>query len=146
MEAEFVLGLLKTHFGSILVFVLVAVAWKLGGFQKIAEFIDKVGSYIETAQKEIKQRKIREVAKRVYGAVNDHARALAKKTDTDKDDKVVDKLALGLEWGLKALDFIGLADDGVESELERHFRELHEAENKARDLLGKLPGAPDSSS
>jgi hypothetical protein len=136
MDTSFVLGLLKSHFGSVLVFVLVAASWWLGGFKKIASFIDKLEGYFEQAQQEIKQRKIREVAKRVYAAVNEHARELAKKTDTDKDDKVVDKLAKGLEWGIEALDFIGIADDGVESELEKHFRALHEAEKRAEELVG----------
>ena len=42
MDAAFFLGLVKAHFGSILVFALVAVTWWKGGFEQLSSLVAKV--------------------------------------------------------------------------------------------------------
>jgi len=141
MDAAFVMGLVKQHFGSILVFFLVAIAWWRGGFEKISNAVDKVEAWYESARSQLERHKVRQVAGTVYAWVNDQARTMAKKTETTKDDFVVDKLAMGLKKGIAILDRLGLGGDGAKDELEALFGEFHEAERKAEVLAASSPFA-----
>ena len=141
MDAAFILGLVKQHFGSILVFVLVAFAWWRGSFAQISNAVDKVEAWYDRTRQQLERHKVRQVAATVYSWVNDQARELAKKTETTKDDYVVDKAAMGLKKGMAILDRLGLGGDGSKDELEALFGEFHEAERKAEALAASSPFA-----
>lgn len=142
MSAEFFLDLIKTHFGSILVFTLVLFAWWRGSFEQLSSLVAKLEDWYDAARQQSDKHQIRHVAKTVYDFVNDKARMLAKSTATDADDKIVDKLATGLEMGMKLLGRMGLADEGAKDELKALFGEFHEAEKKAQLLTGHPRVAP----
>ena len=136
---EFVLGLIKQHFGSILIAVLVGITWWRGGFGKLSGFIEKLETHYDRLRKTAEDYKVRQVAKTAYDWVEDEGKQWAKKTETKADDKVLDKLAKGLEMGLKLLKRAGLNGDGSEDELKALFGEFHTAEAKAKELAEKSP-------
>lgn len=146
MDAAFFLGLVKAHFGSILVFALVAVTWWKGGFEQLSSLVAKVEEAYDKLRKEAEERRFYAAAKTAFEWANDEGKRLAAKTENTVDDAIIDKGVMALEMGLKLLKKMGLADDGAEDRLKAHFGEFHAAERKAKELSGNLSGAPGSNS
>lgn len=138
MDAEFLLGIVKSHFGSILVFALVVFGWWRGGFEKISSAVQKVEDFYDRLRKKAEERRVYELLKKAYDFANDEAARLVKKTDTEVDDKIVDKSKIALEWAMKALDKAGLGEHADEDVIKGYFGHFHEAERKATELSGKL--------
>lgn len=136
----------QANIGWILTAIIFAFAWWRGGFERLHGALEKVEAWYDRTRLELEERQVYDIAKKAYEFANDKARMLAKKTDTDVDDKIVDKAAVALEWALKVMKRMGLNEDGAEDTLKGYFGQLHEAENKAKELAGKLPVGPGSSS
>lgn len=143
MDAQFVMGLIKANFGSILVFALVALGWALGGFSRISKFVDRVESHYDEVRKKLVERRVYEMLKKAYDFANDEAKRIVNMTETDVDNQVVDKSKIALEWAMKALEKAGLGEHADEDVIKGYFGHFHEAERKAAELSGKFlpPGS-----
>ena len=139
MDAAFFAGLLKQHFGTLLVAALVLYAWWKGSLSSLSGLVAKLEHWYDRIHKEAEDRQVYSILKRGYDFANDEGRRLAAKTNTTVDDKVIEKGTIALAWVLKALTKAGLAHHGDEDLIKGHFGAFHEAEQKAKDLHGKNP-------
>jgi len=127
---------------TILTVIILAFAWWRGGFEKFNLALEKSADWYDRMRKDAEERHFYDILKKAYDFTNDKARILAKKTENTTDDAVIDKLAVGMEWALKALKLAGLESKADEDVIAGYFGHLNEAENRAKDLAGNLPGAP----
>lgn len=141
MDMQFLQALLSGHFSAILVVLLVLLAWWRGGFASIDRVIAKIEQWYDHTREDAQRMKVFRIAQTAYNFANDEGRRLAKLTDTKVDDVIVDKGVIALKAGLALMEKMGLKEDGAEDILKYHFGELHDAEEKAKALLGKLPGS-----
>jgi len=132
----------QQNLGVILTAIIFAFAWWRGGFAKLHAALEKSEGWYDAVRKEAEDRRVYSILQKAYDFANDKARMLAKQTENTTDDMVVDKLTTGMEWALKALKQAGLEDKADEDVIKGYFGHLNEAENRAKELAGKLPVGP----